>query len=170
MLHKLGVITVQALRFITTVAIIVAAMYLLDKEVRAADLIAHQWTGSNLKPFAASRDEAMSRKVDAFKQVGFPNEVFFEFLRMTAEDGEKVIVQKGDTFQVVVGRGVVQDVVVGFSEPRPAEVWSVKWEGRMISLYLIALSGSRYSWGVQWSSEATVSACASPISTAAEAA
>ncbi len=118
-----------------------------------------KWQHFGAAPYATSRDEAMSKRHDAFQKLGLTHKVIDELMRATEKPGEKIRLVNGYKLAAMLSKGGVvhNDVLVAFVKPpisgkmeyaAPAERWQVPVEGKIYTVILPEICNN-------WSSEPT---------------
>lgn len=103
------------------------------------------WENPGHNKFAESREEAIARREEAFRRLGFSEAQIEAFILQTDKPGVFVQIHSGSTLNGMVGGGgeVYSNFLVDFVRAKPelpvsadAEMWQVEWEGQVYTLYL----------------------------------
>ena len=134
------------------VAVLALALAALAGSVHAE----WQWKHFGAAPYAASREEAMKTRENAFRKLGFPEQVVILLAEETKKQGEKTTLKVGDRFSAQISKnGVVHGLnegggIVAFESPvrgmeyvANAEKWHVTFEGRT---YTVLLPEVCFNW------------------------
>jgi hypothetical protein len=106
-----------------------------------------KWEHFGADPYAATREEAMKAREDAFHKLGFSDPIVVALMEATESPGEKVRIVNGDRFDAMLSKGSVvhKDVLVavkdqpkgnGIEFAAVAEKWEVTMKGTTYTLLL----------------------------------
>jgi hypothetical protein len=104
-----------------------------------------EWQNPGDNPFADTRAEAMARREEAFRRLGFTEAQIEAFILQTDKPSAVVQIHSGSTLGGMVGGGGKDyfDFPVNFVRAKPslpvsaeAEMWQIEWEGQIYTIYL----------------------------------
>ncbi|TSC64733.1 MAG: hypothetical protein G01um101491_202 [Parcubacteria group bacterium Gr01-1014_91] len=108
-----------------------------------------KWEHPGVAPYAASRVDAMQKREEAFRKLGFPAQCIAPLMKETEKPGARTTLRMGDRFSAQISRGgVVHGLnegggVVAFKSPMlgmqyeaPAEAWTITCEGQILTASL----------------------------------
>lgn len=138
-ISKITLVVIAVLLLVATFAMLATPAYAAEAEFK--------WEHFGVDPYATSREEGMRTREDAFRKLGFSEDVVAILMIATEKSGEKVRLVNGDKLDAMLSKGgiVHRNVTVAFVKPpkddkmefaAPAEKWEVSWKGTLYTVFL----------------------------------